>query len=336
MKYHFRDFFLPTQRNGNSPLSLSNGAFLIYFLIASFLVVSPSYLKRLQLAVISSPLSFGADEVIELVNKERVSEEMDALKRNAELDGIAAKKVDDMFEKNYFAHISPEKKTPWDFFKEGQYRYTAAGENLAIDFLTPGDANKAFMESPTHKANILNKLYKEVGAAVVEGTFDGRPTIIIAQYFGTPRVPSRIAKKPETVSVVTQTKEEPVPVKVAGVPEETSKTENATPKTDADKSVLGAATEVKKSDVLKDTLVNTNTFLGSKARVALIAYILIALILISLFLVYSRTGALPLNIVFMGIVILTLLIYATIGTSETAVVPQVTPSSFSSTNVLAF
>jgi hypothetical protein len=92
-----------------------------------------------------------------------------------------------MFLGQYFAHVSPSARTPWDFFRAEDYPYLAAGENLAIDFLTAQEAHTALMNSPTHRANILNSAYTEIGVAVGQSTFQGRTSIVLTQYFGRPR-----------------------------------------------------------------------------------------------------------------------------------------------------
>ncbi len=60
-----------------------------------------------------------------------------------------------------------------------------AGENLARDFSNASDAINAWMNSPTHKENILNPKYREIGVGVVEGDLAGSDTTIIVQFFGT-------------------------------------------------------------------------------------------------------------------------------------------------------
>jgi hypothetical protein len=70
--------------------------------------------------------------------------------------------------------------------KEEGYAYKAAGENLAINFTDAKEQQSAWMESKTHRANILNANYREIGVAVVEGKIDGQHSIVTVQLFGTP------------------------------------------------------------------------------------------------------------------------------------------------------
>ncbi|MCK4525186.1 MAG: hypothetical protein KAU07_02005, partial [Candidatus Andersenbacteria bacterium] len=102
------------------------------------------------------------------------------------LTEAAMEKADDMFEFQYFDHNSPSGSTPWTFIRSAGYDYIYAGENLAIDFVTANGAHKALMESASHRENILNSNYTEIGIAVMEGIFDGNKSIIIVEEFGTP------------------------------------------------------------------------------------------------------------------------------------------------------
>ncbi len=89
-----------------------------------------------------------------------------------------------MFQHDYWAHFAPDGTSPWQFIKAAGYDYSYAGENLARGFTTSVDAMNAWMKSPTHKANILSPLYKDVGFAVKEGKLQGEDTILIVQEFG--------------------------------------------------------------------------------------------------------------------------------------------------------
>lgn len=93
-------------------------------------------------------------------------------------------KARDMIEKGYFAHNSPEGKSPWHWFDSVGYDFLHAGENLAIDFVDSGDVNRAWMESTGHRKNILNENFNEIGIATATGVLNGRETTIVVQMFG--------------------------------------------------------------------------------------------------------------------------------------------------------
>ena len=142
-------------------------------------------------------------EIVELTNSEREKEGLKTLKENPVLAKIAQEKGQDMFAKNYWAHASPEGIMPWYFFQKNDYKYLYAGENLARDFYTSSAVVSAWMNSPSHRENMLGKNYTEIGVAVLNGKFDGMETTLIVQMFGAPLNTSNslaLAKPEETIA----------------------------------------------------------------------------------------------------------------------------------------
>jgi hypothetical protein len=122
--------------------------------------------------------------VIQLVNKERLAAGISALSENSQLSKAAQDKVEDMIKNDYFAHTSPKGISPWYWFEKNGYDYKYAGENLAINFTNAESQEKAWMASPSHRKNILNPNYREIGVAVASGRVDGETSIITVQLFG--------------------------------------------------------------------------------------------------------------------------------------------------------
>lgn len=127
-----------------------------------------------------------ASDVLVKTNAERAKVGLPPLSSNTKLNEAALAKAENMFQKQYWAHIAPDGTEPWFFFKEFNYHYRVAGENLARDFGDTDDMVKAWIASPTHKANILNAQYQETGIAVVNGRLLGTETTLVVQLFGTP------------------------------------------------------------------------------------------------------------------------------------------------------
>jgi hypothetical protein len=123
--------------------------------------------------------------VLELVNEARQKNGVATLDENQKLDKIAADKLEDMVKNNYFAHTSPKGVNPWFWYEKNSYDYKYAGENLAINFMRAEDQQDAWMKSPTHRKNILNPNYQEIGVAVGAGEVNGQLGIIAVQEFGT-------------------------------------------------------------------------------------------------------------------------------------------------------
>ncbi|MFA7310168.1 MAG: CAP domain-containing protein [Candidatus Paceibacterota bacterium] len=120
-----------------------------------------------------------------LTNSDRIAYGLSVLNEDPALDAVAQAKADDMAAKGYFAHVSPEGKTPWSWLDAAKYPYTYAGENLAVDFTDSTDVERAWMNSPLHRANILKGEYTHVGIGIAQGMYEGKQVTFIAQFFAT-------------------------------------------------------------------------------------------------------------------------------------------------------
>lgn len=155
-------------------------------------------------------------KVIELTNSQRLNAGLEIVKPNEDLNQAALAKAADMFTNNYWAHVSPTGTEPWSFVASSGYKYQHAGENLARDFSNPGDIVKAWMASPTHRQNLLDGRYKDIGVAVMDGYINGVETTIVVQMFGSPQTSvARIASdKVEAKQVIAA--EQPAPQTAPG------------------------------------------------------------------------------------------------------------------------
>ena len=135
--------------------------------------------------------------IIELTNLEREQENLGGLRRNPLLDEAARLKAEHMRAYEYFAHYSPSDNiSPWHWFERVGYNYIHAGENLAIYFDDSAEVVRAWMNSPTHRDNILRGHYTEIGVAAVEGRYQGYDTVYVVQLFGTPASPRTVTPAP--------------------------------------------------------------------------------------------------------------------------------------------
>ena len=125
-------------------------------------------------------------KMIALTNQSRTEANLPGLVLSQKLISAAEAKAEDMFEFQYFDHNSPSGVTPWDWIKSIGYDYRYAGENLAIDFVTANGAHRALMASDSHRENILNKNYTEIGIAVKKGIFEESESVLIVMEFGSP------------------------------------------------------------------------------------------------------------------------------------------------------
>jgi len=126
--------------------------------------------------------------VISETNNQRAQNgELVPLHENTRLDQAAEIKLQDMFDHQYFEHVSPSGKGPSDLANQVGYKFVVVGENLALgNFKDDAALVDAWMNSPGHRANILNVRYQEIGVAVGRGMFEGHETWLAVQEFGLP------------------------------------------------------------------------------------------------------------------------------------------------------
>jgi uncharacterized protein YkwD len=124
---------------------------------------------------------------IKSTNAQRVAANLPPLVENQKLDAAALAKAQDMLRQQYFAHTSPSGVGASDLAKNAGYEYLAIGENLAMGNFKDDEALVlAWMNSPGHRANILNSRYTEIGVATIKGTFENQTTWMAVQEFGLP------------------------------------------------------------------------------------------------------------------------------------------------------
>ncbi|MDP4183104.1 MAG: CAP domain-containing protein [Bacillota bacterium] len=108
------------------------------------------------------------DEVVRLVNVERAKNGLPALTSNWQLARVARYKSQDMINKNYFSHNSPTYGSPFTMMENFGIKFSAAGENIAYGQRTPAEVMNAWMNSPGHRANILNPSYTNIGVGLAK------------------------------------------------------------------------------------------------------------------------------------------------------------------------
>ncbi|MBU2577296.1 hypothetical protein KKA69_00525 [Patescibacteria group bacterium] len=181
-----RHLFLPHYKNNNKANLLKSYSILLVSLCFVFFQIFLSFFMMANPSVLGYSSNISPEKIIELTNLERAGLGFSSLKHNSLLSEAARQKAADMFAFNYWAHVSPSGRTPWSFFTDVGYKYQYAGENLARDFRDPDSVVRAWMNSPSHRENIANAKYNEIGVAVVDGTLQGMETTLVVQLFGTP------------------------------------------------------------------------------------------------------------------------------------------------------
>ncbi len=205
-KFKFIHHFIPHAYHKTRAQLLSTRAFLGYFLALFLVLGSIKLLPKVIPGILGYASNIFSRDLLTFTNQKRQEAGLHTLTVNPVLAAAAKKKAEDMFEKGYWAHVSPEGVEPWDFILAEGYDYSYAGENLAKNFNDSKDVVDAWYKSPSHKENLLSANYDEVGFAVVNGVLDGYETTLVVQMFGKSRNPKPIATRvevPETPAPVT-------------------------------------------------------------------------------------------------------------------------------------
>lgn len=262
MKEMLIKYFIPHPGNDHKPHALRS-QFLLGLVLAVLLIealfFSYIFLSKNTRDYLAAVLP---GVLVSLTNQTRIETSLDALSSNTLLQQAAQLKANDMATKGYFAHTSPEGHEPWYWLDQVGYVYSYAGENLAVNFIDSDDVTDAWMKSPSHRANIINQNYTEIGIAVASGIYKGKNTVFVAQFFGTPSVAS-IPKPPTTYptdqyAIASTPQTAPPPVVVSPIPQ------SSVPQ----KSVLGSETDVGTSEAQVESVLPQPELIPSTPAVA--------------------------------------------------------------------
>ena len=183
-----KKYFYPHDGNDHHPHLLRTEVSSV--ILSLLLVGEVAFL--FSILVVLPNTHFFADIVpnvlVDSTNIERQKINENQLTVSPLLQQAAQAKAKDMATKGYFAHTSPEGITPWYWLQQAGYSYTSAGENLAINYVDSKDVILAWMNSPGHRANILNQNYTEIGIATAKGIYQGQEATFVVQFFGRPDI----------------------------------------------------------------------------------------------------------------------------------------------------
>lgn len=135
--------------------------------------------------VLAYATSMSIQSLLDATNGQRTANGVAGLQINGKLNQAAQAKANDMVTRNYWSHTTPDGQEPWVFFDQAGYRYQKAGENLAYGFLTADDTVTGWMNSPGHRANLLNTGYLDVGFGFANSSDyvnNGQETVVVAEY----------------------------------------------------------------------------------------------------------------------------------------------------------
>ncbi len=208
-KYKFIHRFLPRAEENKRSVLLSTKSLIVYCALVLIITGLFRVIPLIFPNVLGFATNINVSDLLTETNKKRSEFGLASLKYSNTLSEAAKKKAEHMFKNGYWAHVAPDGTEPWDFILGENYDYIYAGENLAKNFNTSGDVVEAWYNSPSHKENLLNKNYTEMGFAIVDGKLNGYETTLVVQMFGKPRLPVQVAEVPEGKPAV---EANPVPV----------------------------------------------------------------------------------------------------------------------------
>jgi hypothetical protein len=188
MRKFLKSLLIPAKDNNFLPKIIGFRALVLYcFLsVVIFFLISPVFVQINKLLA-----DLTQDLIIKEINPLRTEQGFLSLKANDKLGRAAQMKAEDMIEKDYFDHISPTGKYPWEWIKEAGYDYAAAAENLAINASDPKALVSAWLNSPPHAENIMNGYFTDVGVGIAKGEINGKNTTVVVMFLGR-KIPSDI------------------------------------------------------------------------------------------------------------------------------------------------
>lgn len=201
-KYQFHHHFFPHSHNKTRGTLLSHQALAVYCFALIGIFGFFRFVPKMFPGVLGYASNIKVEDLLKGTNKKREELGLNDLHLNLALTHAAEKKAYDMFKKDYWAHVAPDGTEPWDFIIKENYDYSYAGENLAKNFSNSKEVVEAWYKSPSHRENLLNKNYDEIGFAIVNGTLNGYETTLVVQFFGKPRNAGQIASLDEEKTVL--------------------------------------------------------------------------------------------------------------------------------------
>jgi hypothetical protein len=179
-----KQLLIPRAENNYRPHLVRRWGLLAVLLIS--LAVNGAYFFVKNREILGDQDGITVAKLLIDTNKARIDEHLSQLNINAELTLAATNKANDMLAKDYWSHNAPDGATPWQFVDAAGYSYSLAGENLARGFANADTVVAAWLASPSHRANVLDPSYTDVGFAVVSGKMNGQTTTLVVAMYGCP------------------------------------------------------------------------------------------------------------------------------------------------------
>lgn len=226
-------------------------------LIVASLVMGGLRLNIARTGVLAYATEMSSGNLLSATNQQRANSGVATLTLNSKLSQAAQAKANDMVERDYWSHNTPDGKEPWTFISQAGYSYQKAGENLAYGFATSNQTVTGWMNSPSHKANMLDSAFTEVGFGYKNGDnyqSSGNQTVVVAMY-AKPQVASASSPEPSpsTSPAPSSSSSPPAPAPAASPAPSKTKSPGSQPVTQP-QSTTSETAEKEKTDEEKSAL----------------------------------------------------------------------------------
>ncbi len=183
-----KDHLVPHKGNEHHPHILRHrglfGVSAILIAVKAFAFLIPLMIPGASYADTLPAEPITKTAIIDGANTARVAVGLPKLIADQRLALAAQTKAEDMAAKGYFSHTSPNGETALDLIRKADYPIHYAAENLAVHFVKADDVQQSWMNSPTHRLNIVDPRYKDIGIGVANGYFERQETTFVVELMG--------------------------------------------------------------------------------------------------------------------------------------------------------
>ncbi|MBX4190897.1 hypothetical protein KW794_02300 [Candidatus Saccharibacteria bacterium] len=173
-----------------------------------------AYVRHPGGRVLAYATSMSINGLLTSTNASRASNGVAGLSLNNKLNAAAQASADDMANRNYWSHNTPEGNPPWIWVTNQNYSYQKLGQNLATGFADEQSTIDGWMNSPPHRENLLDPAFTEAGFGFANNpnytAAGGGPMTIMVAFYGKPQVLA--------ASTPTPTQQTPAKQPIATVP----------------------------------------------------------------------------------------------------------------------
>ncbi len=197
--------------------------------------------------VLAYATNISQQGLLQETNNQRSAHGKHSLELNSQLSRAAQAKAEDMANRNYWSHYTPDGSPPWIFIDSTGYSYTVAGENLAYGFLNSASTVSGWMNSPSHRDNMLDSGYVHVGFGFANSENYqnyGQQTIVVALYAAPAQAIAQTPPQPPTTPKATAPTISQSPAPPSDTPADTAELATLQPEPPSEQEAnTGAGTE---------------------------------------------------------------------------------------------